>query len=329
LKLGLSILWRGATIDATRKISLEAENLGFEYLWITEAWGLEALSTIGYLLGLTQRIKIGTGILNVYSRSAALIGMACATLEQISPGRFVLGLGSSGKSLVQDWHGMKFEYPLQRTKEYVEVIKRVARGESVDYSGEVLKLSRFKLYSNPLDTDLKIYLGAIGERNLRLSGSIANGAIVTMYPISKLQYAVDLICGTDGSGTKKNLVFAYFPAAVTRSDAETKAARRAIARNISFYVSSMGPYYAKNLSKLGFDQSVKKILDAYASGGSKRAAEAVDEKFMDELSLVGTEEEVRAKISRMPSGVVPVVAIDQSSAENISMLRAFEPLIKS
>ncbi len=135
-------MWRGATIDSTRAIAQEAERLGFEYLWLTEAWGLETLSTAGYLFGITSKIKIGIGVLNVFSRSAALIGMACATLDQIAPGRFVLGLGSSGKAVVKNWHGQQFAKPIERTKEYVGIIKRVASGESLDYSGEIPKVIR-------------------------------------------------------------------------------------------------------------------------------------------------------------------------------------------
>jgi alkanesulfonate monooxygenase SsuD/methylene tetrahydromethanopterin reductase-like flavin-dependent oxidoreductase (luciferase family) len=326
LKLGITIIWRGASIEATRKIALEADQLGFEYLWITEAWGLEALSTVGYLLDMTKRIKIGTGILNVYSRSAALIGMACATFGQISPGRFVLGLGTSARAVIQDWHGMRFEQSLKRTKEYVDIIKKVARGEAVDYEGEVLKLSRFRLLTKPLEEDPQIYLGAMGEENLKLAGRISNGAIVTMYPISKFGHAFDLVSQAEPN-RKEKLVFAYLPAAVTRSDDERAMERQRVARNISFYVASMGSYYAKNLSKLGFSQSIEKIKNAHSTGGSKAAAEAVDNRLIDELSLVGSAEEIREKLSIMPSGVIPVIAVDQSFAEDTRRLKSFQPLI--
>ena len=172
MKFGLCINWRGATIDFTREIALEADKLGLEYLWLSEAWGMEATSTAGYLLGITRRVKIGAGILNVYSRSAALIGMACATLDQIAPNRFLLGLGSSGKTVVENWHGASFTKPLQRTREYVEIIRRVVRGEDLEFSGEVLNLSGLRLYTKPGSNNQEIYIGAIGDRNLTIAAEI-------------------------------------------------------------------------------------------------------------------------------------------------------------
>ncbi|MDG6999762.1 MAG: LLM class flavin-dependent oxidoreductase, partial [Nitrososphaerota archaeon] len=182
--LGVTVSWQGATVPCVRSVALSAEELGFEYLWVPEAWGLDATTTIAHLLTVTSSIKIGTGILNVYSRSAALIGMTCATLEQISPGRILLGLGTSGKSLVEDWHGVQFARSLQRTKEYVEVIRKVATGEKVEFEGELLRLARFRLYTKPCSPP-PIFLGAIGEKNLKLAGKISDGAIVATYPLSK------------------------------------------------------------------------------------------------------------------------------------------------
>jgi alkanesulfonate monooxygenase SsuD/methylene tetrahydromethanopterin reductase-like flavin-dependent oxidoreductase (luciferase family) len=300
MEVGVATSWRGATIDRIRAISMEADKLGYDYLWIPEAWGLEVFSTIGNLLGDTSRIKIGAGVVNVFSRSAAVIGMGCATLDQIAPGRFALGLGSSGRALIESWHGVKFEEAFKRTEEYVEVIKKVARGEQVDFDGEILNLHRFRLYSKPVSGDLEIYLGAMGDKNLSIAGKICDGAILTMYPISKLDSAQSLVAG----GKK---VFAYIHLAITESDEETKNARDEVARNIAFYVGSMGGYYARNLRRLGFQRSVEKIIERRAStqrGGS--VADSVDPVLIDELSLIGSASEVMERILKFPQSVVPV-----------------------
>ena len=308
MRLGVSVYWRGARIDATREIAQEADRLGFDYLWITEAWGMEALSTIGYLFGITKKIKIGPGVLNVFSRSAALIGMAAATFDQMAPGRFVLGLGASGRILVESWHRMKFERPLERTREYIEIIRKVSLGEPIEPS-------RFKLYTTPSRESPEIYLGAIGERNLRLAGEIADGAIVTMYPISRLSNALDLVNEESHEGRRRKKIFAYLPAMVTESEQERISAKSEVARNIAFYVASMGSYYAKNLSRLGFGESVEKIQKAYSTRGSKGASEAVDDALIDELSLIGTSDEIRKKLSRAVSTseeIIPVLGLDAS-----------------
>ncbi|MDA4111033.1 MAG: LLM class flavin-dependent oxidoreductase [Thaumarchaeota archaeon] len=308
MNFGLAISWRGATIDSTRAICLEADRLGFDYFWITEAWGLESLSTAGYLLGISSRLKIGIGVLNVFSRSAAVIGMACATLDQISGERFLLGIGTSGKTLVENWHGASFDLPMKRTREYVDVIRKVARGEIVDFPGDTMKLSGFKLYTKAKETSQEIYLGAMGDRNLKLAGEIGDGAIVTMYPISALSRAVELVRKGDSSDRKK--VFSYLHLKITMNSDETEKARLEVARNIAFYVASMGAYYAKNLCNLGLEKNVKKIVEAHSVAGSKSAVEAVDDKLIDELALIGDIEDIREKLSKIPDGVVPVFVLE-------------------
>ncbi|MDA4130735.1 MAG: LLM class flavin-dependent oxidoreductase [Thaumarchaeota archaeon] len=320
MDFGVSISWRGTTIESTRAVCLEADRLGFDYLWITEAWGLEALATAGYLLGLSNHIKIGAGVLNVYSRSAALIGMACATLEQLAPGRFLLGVGTSGRKLVERWHGVRFDRPIERMREYVEVIKKVVQGETVEFSGESLNLSGFKLYTQPRKTPQEIFVGAMGERSLRLSGAISDGALVTMYPIFKLADALKLVNHGDPSGNPKKL-FAYLQLRIAEGDEELEKAKREVARNIAFYITSMGEYYARNMIRFGFGRDVKRIIDAHSSGGSKQATEAVEDHLIDELSLVGTAEEIREKILRIPKDVTPVFVLDAPPELKVSDLK--------
>jgi len=315
MKLGVAISWRGATIDSSRKIALESERAGFEYLWLTEAWGMEALSTTGYLLGMTSRIKLGVGVLNIFSRSAALIGMACATLDQVAPGRFILGLGASGGAVVEKWHGMTFSRPLQRTKEYVEIVRRVARGEEVNYEGEILKLAGFRLYTKPKETNQEIYIGAIGEKNLKLAGQIADGAIVTMYPFSKMSTALQILRRSLPSDSREKLLFAYLPFRVVQTSEEVQRRRIEVAKNIAFYISSMGKYYAKKLAELGFEKNVERVIMAYKEGGSKEATAAVDDQLIDELSLIGSQDQILDKLRKIPEGVIPVLSIDSSETQ--------------
>ena len=319
--IGVTTAWQGATVQAVRSVASAAEDLGYGYLWIPEAWGLEASSMMAHVLTLTSEIKIGSGIINVYSRSAALIGMTFATLEQISPGRTLLGLGTSGRALVEFWHGTKFDRPFQRTKEYVEVIRRVASGDKVEYDGKVLKLSRFRLFTKPASVP-KIFLGAIGERNLKLAGSISDGAILATYPKSKLEQASRLV---SENGPKK--VFAYYPFRIVSSEDEARVAKSEIAENIAFYVASMGSYYAKNLVRLGFEQSVNRIVEAHRVGGHAGAAKAVDDSLLGDLSLIGSLDQVIQQLSEIPEGVVPVLGLKVASEEQvrtgIESLKAF------
>lgn len=330
MKLGVSISWRGATIGASWHIASEADRVGFDYLWITEAWGLEALSTAGYLLGITPRIKIGVGVLNVFSRSAALIGMGCATLNQIASGRFILGLGTSAKAVVENWHGEKFSKPTERTREYVEVVRRVTRGDQIEFRGEVLKLSGFRLYTIPRRTKQEIYVGAMGDRNLEMAGAVADGAIVTMYPLSKLTNAFEVMTRTKSSLNEEKKLFAYLPIKIVEDSRDLEKARLESAKNIAFYVASMGKYYAKNLTALGFGKSVERIISAHSAGGSQEATKAVGDELMDELSIVGTLDLVKERLARIPKCVIPIVTVDVSNPENARdlNLEAFQPILE-
>jgi alkanesulfonate monooxygenase SsuD/methylene tetrahydromethanopterin reductase-like flavin-dependent oxidoreductase (luciferase family) len=314
----LTVAWQGATIEALNYIASEADNLGFGCMWIPEAWGLECFSTASYLLCKTSKLRIGSGIVNVFSRSAALIGMSCATLDQIAPGRFVLGLGSSGKILVESFHGVKFSEPLERTKEYVSVIRKVASGANVDFDGELLKLSKFRLFTKPVRTQ-EIYLGAMGDKNLQLAGEICDGAILTMYPLSRIMEASQIV-----GETKKLLV--YLPTFVSSSKEELEKAKHVVAKNIAFYISSMGEYYHSNLRRLGYGAEVAKIINAHKEMGSAGAVLAISEKLLDDLTLIGSQDEVEEKIAKLPKNVRVVLTFSVKSDEEvmsaISSLRA-------
>jgi len=213
---GVTFDWRGATVGSVEALAKAADQLGFGYIWLPEAWGLETFSLAAHLLEATRRIKLGSGVLNVYSRSAALIGMGCATLNQICPNRFALGLGSSGKALIENWHNETFVRPLQRTKEYIEVIRKVVSGERVDYNGKTLNLKGFRLFTTPMEARLEIFVGALGDKNLGLAAEVADGAIVTLYPMSQLRHASDVLKSRSINAEPKTL-FAFYPLALVDS----------------------------------------------------------------------------------------------------------------
>ncbi len=310
---GVTVAWQGSTIEALNVIAGEADKSGFGYFWVPEAWGLEAFSTVSNILSRTTRIRVGTGIANVYSRSAALIGMGSATLDQIAPGRFMLGLGSSGRAVVENWHGYGFSKPLRRTEEYVQVIRKVASGESVEFQGEILHLSKFRLYTKPVAPKLEIYLGAIGDANLRHAGKICDGAILVLYPISQLNHATKVLKGESQNGEKR--LFVYLPAFISASRNDLVRAKQRVARSIAFYVSSMGSYYSKNLVRFGYEDDVKRIVEAHKSGGSSASEKAVSETLLEDLSLIGSHESVVERVSKLPEGVIPVLAFESGSSD--------------
>lgn len=310
-RFGVTFDWRGAAIEAITTISLQADHSGCGYFFVGEAWGLEAFSTVGHILTITKRIRVGTGVVSIYSRTPATIAMACATLNQLAPGRFLLGLGTSGQGLVESFHGVKFERPFERTRKYVEEVRKIQSGELVDYSGRT-EPARIRLFTTPVNPPVPTYLGAIGEKNLAFSGKVADGAIVTMYPISKLTLCRDLI--RQGNDSKR--VFAFIPIMVTNNDREKAAGKFELSKLVAFYVASMGKYYAHNLTKLGYEKQVNEIKQAAAVGGTSEAARTLTEEFLNEFSLVGTPSQIIDRLARFPDGVHPVLAFSAATAKD-------------
>src|SRR5574340_480507 len=153
-----------------------ADELGYDSIWLGESWGYELFTSMADLARETKRIKIGAGIANIYSRSPAVLASTAATLDERSGGRIVLGLGPSGAQVIEHWHGVPFLKPVQRTREYVEIIRMILRGEKLVYHGEFFNLERgFKLRFTPLRADLPIYIAAMGPKNVLQSGEIADG----------------------------------------------------------------------------------------------------------------------------------------------------------
>ncbi|MEZ4547320.1 MAG: LLM class flavin-dependent oxidoreductase [Thermodesulfobacteriota bacterium] len=159
-----------------------AEGLGYHSIWVPEMWGRDAFSILGLLAANTTRIKLATGIVPVFSRAPSVIAQTIATLDEISGGRMILGLGTSGPAVIENWHGMKFKKPLQRTREYVEIIRMILSGGKVDYDGEIFKLKGFRLQFSPPRPDIPILVAAIGPKNIRLTGEVADGWIPFLLP---------------------------------------------------------------------------------------------------------------------------------------------------
>src|SRR3989442_2356119 len=159
-----------------------AEALGFDSVWVPEAWGTDAISLLGALAARTQRIRLGTGIVNVFSRTPALLGQTAATLDLISNGRFILGLGTSGHQVVSGWHGMRFDRPLQRMRETVEIVRRVLRQERLRFDGEIFTLDQgLKLLARPVRPTVPIFLATLTPAGLRLTGEVADGWVPTLF----------------------------------------------------------------------------------------------------------------------------------------------------
>src|SRR5438874_8652382 len=167
----------GPWSEVMEKVKL-ADELGYDSIWLGESWGYELFTSMADLVRATSRIKIGAGIANIYSRTPALLASTVATLDERSGGRIILGLGPSGANVIEHWHGVPFQKPVQRTREYVEIIRMILRGEPLIYHGEIFNLERgFKLRFTPLRPDLPMYIAAMGPTNMFQCGEFDDGVL--------------------------------------------------------------------------------------------------------------------------------------------------------
>lgn len=305
-----------------------ADELGYDSVWLGESWGYELFTSMSDLVRATKRIKIGAGIANIYSRSPALIASTIATLDERSEGRILLGLGPSGAQVVEHWHGVPFEKPLQRTREYVEIIRTILRGEKLMYQGEIFQLERgFKLRFKSPRPDLPIYIAAMGPKNIAQTGEIADGVLPVYWPASKwgaLRAQLDAGSLQAGRPAHSAAIAPYITTVILRDDAseaERRAAALKAASPLAYYIGKMGVYYAQMLTRNGFGEDVEAVLAGWQQG-MKSALEAVSPRLLEETTIIGTARECAAKLDRwIASGVdeplltMPDGSVDEAAAQ--------------
>lgn len=281
-----------------------ADELGFDSVWLGESWGYELFTSMSDLVRATKRIKIGAGIANVYSRTPALIASTAATLDERSGGRIILGLGPSGANVVEHWHGVPFEKPLQRTREYVEIIRMILRGDKLVYQGEFFHLERgFKLRFTPLRADLPIYIAAMGPKNVLQTGEIADGILPVYWPEHKWQEMrsqLDEGARKAGRPPHSTAIAPYITSVILAADAseqERQQARMTAAAPLAYYIGKMGHYYADMLTRHGFEEDVQTVIRGWEQG-MKTAVAAVSPRLLDAVTIIGTPREMVQRLDQ-------------------------------
>jgi F420-dependent oxidoreductase-like protein len=309
----------GLTITASKQISFRevvelvrrAEGLGYDSVWVPETWGTDAVSVLAVLAAQTERIRLASGVFNVFSRSAALIAQTAATLQNLAQGRFLLGLGTSGPIVVEGWHGVPYKAPLQRTREYVEVVRIALAGERVDHDGELLNLRNFKLL-NPPERRVPVYIAALGPRNVRLTGEIADGWLPIFAPLGRLGgLRRQLQEGAESAGRRAEDidVAAYIPVLVGQQG------DRFLRQQLAYYVGSMGTYYAEFVTQAGFGDEVRAIRERWQAGDRPGAVRAVGDDMLATCTLGSDPGEARRRIDVYRAGGVnlPILSFPHGS----------------
>ncbi|MEJ7782792.1 MAG: LLM class F420-dependent oxidoreductase [Solirubrobacteraceae bacterium] len=339
MKLGVHIGYWGLGLTSQDQLDVvqEAERLGYDSVWTAEAYGSDAATILGWLAGQTSTIKLGSAIFQMPGRSAAMTAMTAATIDQLSDGRMLLGIGSSGPQVSEGWHGVRFARQLQRTREYVAVLRMALRRERVDFHGETLELplpdgpgKALKLTIAPVQAAIPIYLAAIGPKNTTLAGEVADGWIPTLFsPEHVSEFRPLLEEGAARSGRSLD-GFAIAPTVNVFISDDVAKARDLMRPFLALYVGGMGSreknFYNALVCRYGFEDAAREIQDLYLDGKREEAAAALPDELIDLVSLCGPRDRVRERLEVFREagvdtlGVTPVAFTKEERVEQLRLV---------
>jgi F420-dependent oxidoreductase-like protein len=320
---------------------VEAEKLGVDSAWSAEAWGYDAVTPLAYLAAKTSRIRLGTGIIQIGSRTPAMIAMTALTMSALTHDRFLLGLGVSGPQVMEGWHGVRFARPLQRTREVVEIVRMIARGERLSYSGEMYQLPLPGGEGKALISDaqprpnLPIYLATLGPKNLELTGEIANGWIGTSFIPEHARIFFDSIeAGARKAGRSlSDLDLQVHAGAVAFSD-DLERLVASLKVPLAFQMGAMGSrkhnFYNEVFQRSGYIELAKQVQDLWLGGQRKAAIALVPDELIYKTNLIGSREMVRERLRVHKQAGVTTVSVfptGQTLADRLATLGQFMELV--
>ncbi len=286
-RTGLVAFWKNYDRKLFLRAAELADDLGYDSFWLPEAWGYEVSTLLAEMALRTKRIRLGTGILNVYSRSPGLIAMTAATLDEMSEGRFVLGLGPSGKNVIEGFHARKFDKPLTQVRDVIKIVRALLSGQKLSDAGAELQEYRpFKLEMKPTRSYIPIYVAALKPKAIESIGELADGWLPTFWPYDRLKDGRALIeAGAKKAGRDPSQILtAPFTMALPMGGMASMMARKIV----SIYIGGMGEYYIELLSNFGFADDCKKIAELYQDKATRsQAAAAVPDRMIEALTVSG------------------------------------------
>jgi F420-dependent oxidoreductase-like protein len=331
VKLGVTLGYAPPGTNPVELVPLvqEAERLGYDSAWAAEAWGTDAVSVLAWIAASTSRINVGSAIMQIPGRTPANAAMTAATLDLLSGGRFVLGLGTSGPQVVEGWHGEAWGKPLVKTREYVEIVRAALRREVVEHDGEHYRIPYdgpdatglgrpLKLMLRPLRADIPIFLAAIGPRNVALAAEIADGWL----PVFLAPERFDAAFGPSLAGARESFEIAATVSVLVGDDVD--ALRDALKPHLALYVGGMGAkgtnFYNALVRRYGWEAEAELIQELYLDGKRREAAAAVPDELVDAVSLVGPKERIRNRLEAWRETPVTTLVVGSPQPEALEVL---------
>ncbi len=342
MKLGVHVGYWGLGMGPREQLEVvrEAERLGYDSVWAAEAYGSDTATVLAWLAAGTTTVKLGSAIFQIPGRSAAMTAMTAATIDVLSGGRMLLGLGTSGPQVAEGWHGQRFGRQLQRTRDYVAVVRMALARERVEYHGETLELplpdgpgKALKLTIGPVQPRIPIYLAAIGPKNTALAGEIADGWIPTFFsPENVSDLRALLQEGADRAGRSLDL-FDIAPTVNAYVSDDREAARNLMRPVLALYIGGMGSrqqnFYNQLVKRYGFEEAAETVQELYLEGRKEDAAAAIPDALVDMVSLCGPRDVVRDRLGAYREagvGTLMVTPMAFTAPERIEQLRALAEL---
>ena len=337
MRLGLNLGYSGSTMGLDLSLAQAADTLGYHSVWSAEAYGSDAVTPLAWVAARTERIRVGTAIMQIPGRTPTLTATTAMTLDQLSGERFLLGLGVSGPQVVEGWHGVAFGKPLAKTREYVEIVRAVWRREKpVEFAGEYYQIpyrgADATGLGKPLKSilhgraDIPIYLAAIGPRNVQLAAEIADGLLPVFFSPDRMGVFRDsLEAGFRAAGGGKSLAtFDVAPSVGVVLGDDVARCRAAVKPKLALYVGGMGArgknFYNELVSRYGYEGDAKRIQDLYLSGRKDEATAAVPDALVDEVALCGPRERIRERLAAWRASGITTLICSTTQIETVRLM---------
>lgn len=341
MRLGVNFGYQdwGANLQGALAMAKEADSLGYSSGWTAEAYGTDAVTPLTWMLANTERMSFGPAIMQMPARTPAMTAMTAATLDLMSGGRFLLGLGLSGPQVVEGWHGQPYGKPLGKTREYVEIVRTILAREAplehhgphydIPYTGDdATGLGKpLKIIVHPRRADIPIYLASIGEKNVELTAEIADGWLPIFFSPERYReaFGASIDAGFAKAGNGKSLEnFDIAPTVTVIVGDDVEMLRGFVKPMIALYVGGMGArgrnFYNALACRYGYEAAAAEIQDLYLDGKKKEATAAVPDELVDEIALVGPKERIRDRLDAWKASGVGTMIVGAQQPEALRVM---------
>jgi F420-dependent oxidoreductase-like protein len=321
MRLGVNLGYWGAGNDKDNLVlAQEADRLGYSSAWAAEAYGSDAATVLSWVAAQTERIDIGSAVFQIPARTPAMTAMTAATLDSLSGGRFRLGLGVSGPQVSEGWHGVRFDKPLARTREYVEIVRMALARETVKHDGRFWTLplpdgpgKALRLTVHPARADIPMYLAAIGPKNLELTGEIADGWLAIFYAPEHAGELLAHVSAGRATAGKTLAGFDVVPTVPVVIGDDLQACAEPLRHYAALYLGGMGSraqnFYNQLAVRMGYEEAAGRVQDRYLARQHRDAADAVPFEFIDRTSLIGPRERIRDRLPAYAEAGVTTLSV--------------------